>query len=800
MQVAGLTPSSPGCKTVSGATVCTISVPNLQPCAGHTTCYRATIVTYGRYDASNNTIPPGSRALSALHGYPFAITVGKTNTLTFTLQGIPVSARIVPSGNSLLDGTMGSGFTLSRCATAQSVSVYGVDAGGDTIVGAGAPSVGLAASGYSIAIQTPAPNASPNSFLLNVEGFPSAYASYELTASAKPGAGSGASAVQTHATLTFGSESCGTVTEYAVPAANAGPAGVAVDAAGTVWFAENAANNIATLANGTFGSYAIPTTGSAPYDIALESDGAMWFTERTGGRLARIAADGSIIENALTDAHAAPQGFAVGSDGAFWLAGNAADAIDRVALDLGPTPQVRRRRAASAARFSYARTIREPNGLVRHEFLSPYAKNLRPQSNPGSPMTYGGGLVETAPHIYLIFWGFSGPNDLTNDPDGVATYLQNFVAALNGSLWAGTMTQYWQKAGGVTTSIGLPSGQPAGVWYDASYLPPQAQPGGIYTEGMVLAEAARAFTHFTPAADPNGNYVIVTPHGTQENDYKYGDWCAYHTWSGTSSTAVTLLPYLPDGGATCGVGDVNSPGTLDPISIVGGHEIAESITDPKPLTGWSDGSNTGEIGDKCAWRDLGNTAFGNVAFPTQPLWSDARSGCIQGYLASSYRVPTKAGAPSEEVLGPDGAVWFTEYAAAKVGRIAANGSITEFAVGAGPAGIASGPDGALWIAESTANKIGRLTTSGALTEFPTGGGTPYRIVTGKDGALHFTEYCGLVIGRMTTTGAMTRSQVPGAGGCPNGSAYPGSTVGIAVAPDGTIWFTEQGSNKIGHLQ
>ena len=52
------------------------------------------------------------------------------------------------------------------------------------------------------------------------------------------------------------------------------------------------------------------------------------------------------------------------------------------------------------------------------------------------------------------------------------------------------------------------------------------------------------------------------------------------------------------------------------------------MTDPQPSTGWTDSSGS-EIGDKCAWVSLQNTSFSTGTFPTQPLWSNAISGCAQ---------------------------------------------------------------------------------------------------------------------------------------------------------------------------
>lgn len=47
--------------------------------------------------------------------------------------------------------------------------------------------------------------------------------------------------------------------------------------------------------------------------------------------------------------------------------------------------------------------------------------------------------------------------------------------------------------------------------------------------------------------------------------------------------------------------------------------------------------------------------------------------------------------------------------------------LTEFALPTaqcGPFGIAAGPDGALWFAETAADRIGRITTDGSVTEYP----------------------------------------------------------------------------------
>src|ERR1700733_12776761 len=86
-------------------------------------------------------------------------------------------------------------------------------------------------------------------------------------------------------------------------------------------------------------------------------------------------------------------------------------------------------------------------------------------------------------------------------------------------------------------------------------------------------------------------------------------------------------------------------------------------------------------------------------------------------------------------------------------------SISEYltAPGNGPWAIATGPDGALWFTELQANKIGRITTAGPITEFaaPTASSGPRSIVAGPDGALWFTEEAADKIGRITTSGTIS---------------------------------------------
>jgi len=99
------------------------------------------------------------------------------------------------------------------------------------------------------------------------------------------------------------------------------------------------------------------------------------------------------------------------------------------------------------------------------------------------------------------------------------------------------------------------------------------------------------------------------------------------TGSNYGNIAYTNMPYITDAGGACGA-NFNSLGAKAGITIVGGHEFAETETDMFPSGGWLDAGGS-ENGDKCAWiSGSGQGASANITmngttFPVQSLWSNA---------------------------------------------------------------------------------------------------------------------------------------------------------------------------------
>jgi hypothetical protein len=295
--------------------------------------------------------------------------------------------------------------------------------------------------------------------------------------------------------------------------------------------------------------------------------------------------------------------------------------------------------------------------------------------NTNKTLAYGGaidgtGVTTGKEKVYLVFygsqWGTQGTNGsgyatFSGDPSGVAPRLQALFKGLGTSSekWSGVMTQYCQGVALGATScpvtaahVAYPYGGPlAGVWEDTSAASPAAATGH-----QLAVEAIAAAAHFgntTARANRNAQYVILSPTGTDPDNWldpQYG-YCAWHDYNGDPTLsggaasspygdiAFTNFPYVTDVGATCGASFVNagSAGALDGVSIVEGHEYAETITDQNPAGGWTVHDPNSkfyqwENADLCAWDVNGPALAQNLTLPTgtfamQPTWSNDQKGC-----------------------------------------------------------------------------------------------------------------------------------------------------------------------------
>ncbi|MFC5910316.1 hypothetical protein [Streptacidiphilus monticola] len=293
-------------------------------------------------------------------------------------------------------------------------------------------------------------------------------------------------------------------------------------------------------------------------------------------------------------------------------------------------------------------------GELAPHHMNRHFSGVTPNATGGN-LAYGGGKVVTAPTVYIVYWGSQwGTSSITNDPNGEAPLQLSFFqhAYGSGDTWSNSVTQYCQgvatgttQCGSSGTHVGHPASNPVGgTWLDSGVTAPKRP-----SQSQIAAEAVRAAAHFG-VSGTNVQIIVDSPHGVSPSGFGT-QYCAWHTNTTTSTGAdlpYTNMPYVADAGSSCGSGFVatGSSGVnsaSEGVTIVGGHEYAETVTDPDPSSGWVDGSGA-ENGDKCAWISSGQGASAIVSmnganFAVQSLWSNNfgsnAGGCVVSYTSST---------------------------------------------------------------------------------------------------------------------------------------------------------------------
>jgi streptogramin lyase len=157
---------------------------------------------------------------------------------------------------------------------------------------------------------------------------------------------------------------------------------------------------------------------------------------------------------------------------------------------------------------------------------------------------------------------------------------------------------------------------------------------------------------------------------------------------------------------------------------------------------------------------------------------------------SSRRNSWAAGPSSTITIDQDGNVWYPQSGNQTIGRRTLAGEATEVPISEGaPNDICVGSRWCDWFVDGFLQRIGRIEPSGFFRTFDLPPkSSPERIVAGRDKALWFTERSINKIGRISTTGTKTITHYP----IPTESSEP---YGIAIALDGTVWFTESATGN-----
>jgi hypothetical protein len=427
------------------------------------------------------------------------------------------------------------------------------------------------------------------------------------------------------------------------------------------------------------------------------------------------------------------------------------------------------------------------------------------QAHPATPaatgpetLSYGGGIdgigVQSGhSKVYLVFYGNqwgtqstdgNGNLAFSGDPDGGASAAQQMFKGIGtgNELWSAELTQWCDGPNVAAGATSCPSnasfipyqsgGVLAGVWYDNSAASPSAATG--HQLGVEAVNAAGHFGNTTAAANRDAYYVILSPTGTNPDNYQ-GAYCAWHDYNGDTTLtggavpsnygdiAFSNQPYNMDSGAGCGVGFVNSPGTLDGYTITMGHEWHEMMSDQNPAGGWTNqtGSsyNGQENSDECAWISPGtaggaaNVTMGNGTYAEQASWSNDTNACAISH-------PIVGGTGSVTVANPG----------SKTGTVGTSASLQLSASG--------GTSPYTWTATGLPTGLS-ISSAGLISGTPSAAGTFTVSATAKDstGATGSASF------------SWTVSSSGGGGGCTS----PGQKLGNPGFESGnTVWASTSG--------
>jgi len=210
------------------------------------------------------------------------------------------------------------------------------------------------------------------------------------------------------------------------------------------------------------------------------------------------------------------------------------------------------------------------------------------------------------------------------------------------------------------------------------------------------------------------------------------------------------------------------------------------------------------------------------------IWFTGKATGTIGRIATDGKIttfvlPTVGSVPIYVRAGNDGTMWVTELVGNAIARITADGNVKEFAIpthNSRPIAIVPEPgSNAMWFTEEAGNRVGRITPDGTITEYPVPMTQPNVILAGlafdSDRNLWLQQYVDpndptpanpspagndniiRIDKSILTTSPGDISKVP----ITFFKVPTTQTVmhRIIQGPDGNIWFTELGSNKVGKV-
>lgn len=495
-------------------------------------------------------------------------------------------------------------------------------------------------------------------------------------------------------------------------------------------------------------TFSIPTSEAEPFAITAGSDSAMWFTERNKNKIGRITTTGVITEFTLPTPGGLPSAITAGPDGNIWFTAPGSNRIGRI------TPN------GNIAEFPVPTANSGLRGIVAGWDGALWFTEKT--ANRIGRITPNGDTTE-----FLIPSPNSGPEGITVGPDGY--------------IW------FVERDGG--------------------------RVGRISTEGVINELQPPAVPLLAPVAIVTGadGYLWLTERSrnTIWRLSRFGEFKEYA--APTSGSAPESIARGPDGAIWFSQFNANQIGRLRADFVFEEFAVGGSVTSVAPgLDGnlWFTLPSLNRIGRL--------TPGGSVqVFPLPNNSIGARDDMAANYLGVYFAeagavgridpqgVMVRAAAgPNHLTLGHDGvSVWYTVDGAEHAGvvQLYLDSDIDTYYPLPGlyrtlrSGGIASGPDGNVWFTDgqNALRRVIRITPEGTITEFDLPGSwRPGGIAAGSDDNLWIMRQC-REINRFTTTGVVSTFQ--------RSVCTPTDNLDMAAGPDGNLWFSDPGLNRIGKI-
>jgi len=169
----------------------------------------------------------------------------------------------------------------------------------------------------------------------------------------------------------------------------------------------------------------------------------------------------------------------------------------------------------------------------------------------------------------------------------------------------------------------------------------------------------------------------------------------------------------------------------------------------------------------------------------------------------NFDVPTPASGPLGMRTASDGALWFTEFFARKIGRLNyTSGVITEYDLPVtleGPCVLRVEEGSSLYFTSEQGNSIGSIDTGTkevAVYTYPVPLSFPTEDTQDSKGNVWFSTLIKNTLQYLTpSTGKFTTIQIPSTS--PLVPDPPGVNIAINYGPGDYIWFAEMSTNKVG---